>query len=107
MPQCRLQSRYFHLPGQKKVLKNVQSLATQKITKDDLSKIQFFLPEDFFLFLDELEANRNTQTETVKGYKVKVKYKPVDETSKKSKRQAITEILLKTLDPAKEDKKAK
>jgi hypothetical protein len=48
-------------------------------------------------FLDEEEAKAATTEQTVKGYKVKVKYRALNESERKSRRQAIAQTILQSM----------
>jgi len=45
-------------------------------------RIMFFTPGEVLSFLEEQEADAAAGEQTVRGYKVKVKYPTVDETEK-------------------------
>ena len=51
----------------------------------DRARVRFLTPEEFVSFLEELEAEGAGKEGTVRGYKVKVKYKTVTETEKKTR----------------------
>jgi hypothetical protein len=53
-------------------------------------------------FLDEEEASAAGNEQTVRGYKVKVKYRPLDESERKSKRHAIAQTILQAMRRIKE-----
>jgi hypothetical protein len=47
--------------------------------------------------LEEQDADAAKQEQTVRGYKVKVRYKPVNETEKKARKKVIAETILQAL----------
>ncbi len=53
--------------------------------------------EDFLAFLDEEDAKGAENIQTVKGYKVKVKYRAVSDAEKKARRQAIAQTILQAM----------
>ena len=87
----------------KKTLTKIKDLVLKEVDQADQSKVLFFLPEEFIIYLEEIAANRKNQEETIKGYKVNVKFQPLDETEKKARQQAIAQILLKNLQRLKDD----
>ena len=52
---------------------------------------------NLFLFLEDVDAKAATKEQTVRGYKVKVKYKAVNETEKKARKKVIAETVLQAL----------
>lgn len=59
--------------------------------------MSYRIPEEFLSFLEEQEAQHAAKEQTVRGYKVKVKYKTVDETEIKARKKVIAETVLKAL----------
>lgn len=82
---------------EKKTLENVKSLVSRKLKESDQKKLFFFQPEELFLYLEEEATAKASKEELVKGYKVKVHYKPVKETEKKTKREAVAQVILQAL----------
>ncbi len=88
----------------KKTLVKVKTLALEKLSESDQQKVLFFQPEELFFFLEEEAASSISKEQRVKGYKVRVKYKPVGETEKKTKRDAVGQVILQALRRMKEEK---
>ena len=82
---------------EKKTLEDVRALATQKLNESDQKKVLFFQPEEFFFYLEKEVASKAGKEERVKGYKVKVQYQPVQETEKKTKREAVANVIIQAL----------
>jgi len=57
----------------------------------------FFQPEELFFYLEKEAAGKAGKEERVKGYKVKVKFQPVAEAEKKTKREAVGHVILQAL----------
>ena len=89
---------------EKKTLENVKSLASQKLKESDQKNVLFFQPEELFFYLEKEAAIEASKEERVKGYKVKVQYQPVEETEKKTKREAIAQVILQALKRMKDKK---
>ena len=77
-------------------MEKARSLASETLAEPDLAKVLFLQPEQLLYLFDEEAAGREGKEERVKGYKVKVRYQPVQEADKKTKRQAITQVFLKS-----------
>jgi hypothetical protein len=81
----------------KKTLSKGRELASSRLNADEIKRVQFLTPEDLFSFIDSLEAETLTKEEAVRGYKVKVQYRPVGEDEKQTRKQAISQVVLGAL----------
>ena len=88
-----------------KTLTRVSDLAADSLTEKDRKKVAFLSPGDFFVFLEELDAKAVAKEQTVLGYKVKSKYRRLEETEKKARKQAIMQTILEGLKRAKKQEK--
>jgi len=93
------------ISADRETLTRVGELAKDSLAEKDQKKVAFLSPGDFFVFLEELDAKVGTKEETVRGYKVKVKYRRVDEADKKARKQAIMQTILEGLKRAKKHDK--
>jgi len=82
---------------EKRTLEKVKAFVSQKLKESDKEKVLFFKPEEFFSYLEEEAAFVESKEERVKGYKVKVRYQPVGETEKRTKREAVGQVILQAL----------
>lgn len=82
---------------EKRTLERVKAFVWQKLKESDKEKILFFRPEELFSYLEEEAAFGESKEERVKGYKVKVRYQPVGETEKRTKREAVGQVILQAL----------
>ena len=82
---------------EKTTLKKVKKLTTQKLRESDLKKLLFFQPEELFFYLEKKAAGEASKEERVKGYKVKVQFQPVAEAEKKTKREAVAQVIVQAL----------
>jgi hypothetical protein len=92
------------LSQEPRFLGKVRRRAESELNSENLSRVLFLTPEQFVTFLDEREAASLSGEETVRGYKVKVSYKAVEETEKNSRKQAISEVLLRAMKRMKKPK---
>src|SRR5581483_9031863 len=77
------------ITAEKKTLARIREAAVTELSESDIARVQFFLPEDFFLFLEQAAAQNQGREEVIKGYKVKVRYKALSPEEQQSRREAI------------------
>jgi hypothetical protein len=82
-------------------LKKIRKLALEETLEAEHAKIEFLSPEAFFPWLENI-AGDSQNTETVKGFKVKMKVKALDEKKQSSKTKAISDIVLGAIKRLKE-----
>jgi len=78
--------------AERKTLNKVQKLASEELEEEEMARIQFLVPEDFFFFLNTIaaeEATRAHQETVISGYRVKVQYTPLTMEEEKSRRESI------------------
>lgn len=85
------------VPRDAKILRRFQTIAEKELSSETLSNVRFFTPEDFIAYLDEVAATEASQETTVRGYKVKVNYKPVNKEDADARRRAISDVISKNL----------
>jgi hypothetical protein len=85
------------ISGNKATLNKVRALAKESLPDSDLSRIQFQTSEEFFAFLQELDAKAASKEETVRGYKVRTSFKALNESEKKARKKVIAETILTAL----------
>ena len=82
---------------ERRTLNKVMALAEKRLSEADLEKVLFLRPEELPFFLEREAAEESNREETVKGYRVKVQYQPVDEAEKRAKREAVAQVILQAL----------
>jgi hypothetical protein len=82
-------------------LGKVRESVEAKVEEKDRARLHFMSPEEFFTFLDAPEPV--AKETTVGGYRVKVKYRPVESEAATRKSKAVSEILLKSLKKMKKE----
>ncbi len=75
-------------------LEKIQTLIIPELPDTDRERVRFLLPEELFFFLEEEAAKDSGKVERVKGYKVKVKYQPLETNDKNRKREAVAQVIL-------------
>jgi hypothetical protein len=81
----------------KKTLTKVTKLARKGLGEPELGRVAFCSPEELFARLETLDAEAAGGEETVRGYKVKVSYRPVAEEEKAERRRVVSEVIAKAL----------
>ena len=81
----------------KKALERLKAAVVSALGPDELDRVGFFTPEELFSFLETLAAQGASGEEIVRGYRVKVRHKPVSEGEQKAKKQAIAQTILQAL----------
>ncbi len=81
----------------KKTLEKTRALCVVQPDQQDQDKVSFLEPDELVLLFEEDAAKNAGTVERIKGYRVKVNYQPLQETEKKSKRQAVAQVLLQSL----------
>ncbi len=66
--------------------------AEAELSPEDFGKIRFFSPEEFHAWLETFK-NKSNKTEKVKGFKVSVKLKAVDEKGVSTRKRAISDVI--------------
>lgn len=89
--------RVILVSTKKNMLNKVRSLAKESLSENEFAHVGFGTPEEVFALLEAFDAEAATTEETVKGYKVKVEYKPVGEGEKRARRQAVSQVIAKAL----------
>lgn len=82
---------------EKKVLEKLRTFILKNLDDSAKEKVLFFLPEDLLFYLEEEAAREGTKEERVKGYRVKVQYQPVRDMEKKTKREAVGQVIVQAL----------
>ncbi len=88
--------------NERKSLSKIKELVSQKLSQADQCKVKLLQLPGFFAFIEEIGAKEAGTDETVRGYKVTRRYKPVTEAEKKTKRRAIADIILRGLGKSKD-----
>lgn len=82
---------------ERKAIVRARDAVMAAIEKENAKKVRVCTPEDFFEFVDSLEAKGAAREGTVRGYKVKVQYRAVGDAEEKARKQAISEVILGAL----------
>jgi hypothetical protein len=83
--------------SEKKALTRARKEVGATVSEQDHERVQVRSPEELVSLLDALEAERKSTEQMVAGYKVKVKYTPVEKDDAERKRQSIGDVIGKAL----------
>jgi len=81
----------------KKALEKIRSLTSQRLNDQEQGRVFFLNTDELFFFLEEEAAKEAGKEERVKGYRVKVKYQPVNAAEKQTKREAVAKVIIGAL----------
>jgi len=95
--------RVIAISPDRKFLGQLRKTAESDLAKDTRDKVLFMSPDEFVAWLEGQEAQAAAKTETVRGYRVKVQYTPLAEREKETKKQAISEVVLRAMRRLKKD----
>jgi len=76
-----------------KKLQKAETSVCASLTPPELDRVKFFTPDSLFAFIETLEARDVSKEATVRGYKVKVNYRTVDQATKADRSAVISKVL--------------
>ncbi len=76
-----------------KHLAKLEKSITSELTESQLAQVHFLPPEDCFAFIQELEVKELQSEKTVRGYKVKTSFTPLNLADGQTQRQAIAKVV--------------
>ena len=88
----------------KRSLQRVMKLVAEKLEEADRDRVLFLEPEELFFYLGEETGDEAVGEQRVKGYKVKVRHKPVEEAEERAKREAVAQVILQALRRLRDEK---
>jgi hypothetical protein len=80
-----------------KRLSSLEQAIKPQLSDAERERVRFFLPEDLFTFLQELEVKQLDKENNVKGYKVKTTFRPLNGDDMKYRRDAVSQVVAKAL----------
>ena len=81
----------------RRTLTKIQKIAAAEFDAETNQRVLFFLPEEFVQFLEHTDEQQMSAEKTVRGYRVKVKYKASRDSQQAAQRQAIAQVILQAL----------
>lgn len=86
----------FMLTSERKKLKKLKQHIAGNLDKEHLDKVTFLLPEELTEHLDTIAAQGAGSDDTVRGYKVKVRYQPAGKDAQE-KREVVAKIIAQAM----------
>lgn len=78
-------------------LGKIRKRAQQALSPKEITKVDFLTPDEFHVWLETETSVQAEAGEKVKGFKVKVKMKPVEESDRITRKKAISEVVFGAL----------
>ncbi|MHB1957463.1 MAG: type IV secretory system conjugative DNA transfer family protein [Acidobacteriaceae bacterium] len=85
------------ISSDRKAITKARDAVSVTFGEEELKKVRVLTPEDFFAFVETLEAHAAGRVLMVHGYKVKVDYQAVAEGEQKARKQAISQVIYEAL----------
>jgi len=82
---------------ERRFLKTAKTLLVQALGEASVKRVRLFTPEDFLTFLEDLDKNAVHDVTSVRGYKVKVKYRVTSGDDQKARKEAIAHTVVQAL----------
>lgn len=89
--------RVLHVSPEKKSFNQMKSLVASSLDKEQGHKVGVCTPEELFDLLDAIQADSMAGEKTVRGYKVKVRFKPAKAEEKEARRGAVSAVIAKAM----------
>src|SRR5258706_1767933 len=87
--------RVLVVSPEKKTLNQIKALVAPSLDQEQSGKVNYCTPEELFDLLDAVEADSMASEKTVRGYKVKVRFKAANPEEKDEKRGAVSAVIAK------------
>lgn len=81
----------------KRMLSNVNKTSLAILNEEERSRLSYLAPEEVLTFLDDQGAMNAGEEQRIRGYKVRTKFKALDEGDKKARKKVIAETILQAL----------
>ena len=85
------------LSTDKKALTRIQDFISPQLEPDVLESVSFLLPEELLSYMEHAQATAASSQQTIRGYRVKVNYQAVGEQEKKTKKEAISNVIVQAM----------
>jgi len=90
---------------ERRMMAKARDAIAATVSEDERARVHVLTTEEFFTFVETLEAHAAGREGKVLGYKVKVDYQAVAEGEQKARKQAISQVILGALKKLKGDRK--
>jgi hypothetical protein len=90
---------------EKKLMAKARDAVAETVGETERARVHVLTTEEFFTFVDSLDAHAAGRVGKVRGYNVKVDYQAVTEGEQKTRKQAISQVILGALKKLKSGRK--
>jgi hypothetical protein len=80
----------------KKVI-SVTKLVESSLGESERSRLRLCAVEELFAFIEQIEAQRTSTTENVRGYRVKVNYAASGQEDKSARRKTVAQVIARAM----------
>lgn len=91
--------------SEKRTLNQIKALVAAALPEAQAGKVAYCTPEELFDFLDGIESASRSTEQTVRGYRVKVRYDLANWESTGQRRGAVSAVIAKAIKRMKRDQK--
>ncbi|MBK8464957.1 MAG: type IV secretion system DNA-binding domain-containing protein [Chloracidobacterium sp.] len=81
------------ISADKRHLGKIREKAGEQLSAEEHSTIEFLTPDEFYDWLKDLDLGETGSDEKVKGFRVKVKLKSVEQTDQTTRKKAISDVV--------------
>ena len=74
-------------------LGKIKQKAAEELSSEENNQIRFFAPDEFYDWLRVLDVDKSGTEEKVKGFKVKVDLKPLEQSEQSTRKKAISDVV--------------
>ena len=85
------------ISSNKKTLRAAEDAMLAETSEDERDRLKFHTPETFIAFLDELDSKAQSNTKTIRGYKVNVKFGTQSEADLRERERLLSQVISKSL----------
>lgn len=97
--------RVLVVSPEKRTIGQLKKLVAANLTEGQADKVSYATPEDLLPFLDVLEAETHSAERTVRGYRVKVRFRPAKPEEREEKRGAVSGVIARAMKRMKKENK--
>lgn len=85
------------LSSERQVLAKIRALGESTVEEEQWKRVHTCTPEEAFGVLEMITAEAVSGERTVRGYRVRARYRAIDEHTKRDKRQVVSRVIAKAL----------
>jgi hypothetical protein len=78
-------------------LAKLRAVVVGELSASEQEQVRFFEPDELFAFIQDLEVRQLDKEKTVRGYKVKTTFKPLDPDDGSGRRRVVSDVVAKAV----------